>query len=604
MATVNVGTALARSGKRVLLVDFDLEAPSLPSFNLPASSTCGRGIVEYISDYLKSDRAQDVREYVSAPQEFPSGGVLWIMPAGASSDDYHTRLADINWLDLYENRSGFLLIEDMKAQWNAALAPDYVLIDSRTGHSDVSGICTRQLPDAVCFMFALNRQTLDGLSKTVQQVRSTREGDNVHPIALFFVESNVPYYDDERRTLAKNRRIFTERLGIRRFDATLHQYPHLSLLDRSVFVDEFPDTNLAEEYRALTETLRRENFQDRGSVLPHLKQIAGALRTPWGVDIFDENRRIDEISALHGTDPEICFWLGRISGYLGEFDEAMIQLDRAIEGGYRHPECYIERASLKLKEQSEVRVKEAVDDFRAALMLLAQKPRYSDVLYATRTLLSITPDIREESAVSIAIDALPPEEQIRLTAEISTSYHGISLAYSVLHRLKESGTLEQKSLSHWRIASSLACIYLKRFREAIGVLSEVEQSPDDEQCRLFNRGVALWAEESLPPREEFDKLLTIDRALTKRNNDPNYLQCIAIASYVTGDREHAIAVLERARRLAEQSPRLHFSAWKYCKVPPAEFTADCIALRHQIDEGQTLSFPAIQQTDLGPQRTH
>ena len=35
MALVNAGLELARSGRRVLLVDFDLEAPSIETFNLP-----------------------------------------------------------------------------------------------------------------------------------------------------------------------------------------------------------------------------------------------------------------------------------------------------------------------------------------------------------------------------------------------------------------------------------------------------------------------------------------------------------------------------------------------------------------------------------------
>jgi cellulose biosynthesis protein BcsQ len=34
MSLVNVGVALAAKGRRVLLVDFDLEAPGIPTFDL------------------------------------------------------------------------------------------------------------------------------------------------------------------------------------------------------------------------------------------------------------------------------------------------------------------------------------------------------------------------------------------------------------------------------------------------------------------------------------------------------------------------------------------------------------------------------------------
>ena len=83
MALVNVGTELARMGKRVLLVDFDLEAPSLTSFNLEATASCRAGVVDFVNEYLDTDRAPDVRQFVSDPQTFDSGGCLWIMPAGA-----------------------------------------------------------------------------------------------------------------------------------------------------------------------------------------------------------------------------------------------------------------------------------------------------------------------------------------------------------------------------------------------------------------------------------------------------------------------------------------------------------------------------------------
>jgi hypothetical protein len=81
------------------------------------------------------------------------GGHLWIMPAGRRDAQYQSALASIDWLALYREHDGFLLFEDTKAQWEQEFKPDYVLIDSRTGHTDVEGICTRQLPDAVAMFF-------------------------------------------------------------------------------------------------------------------------------------------------------------------------------------------------------------------------------------------------------------------------------------------------------------------------------------------------------------------------------------------------------------------------------------------------------------------
>jgi cellulose biosynthesis protein BcsQ len=102
MALVNIGVELARLGKKILLVDFDLEAPSLLTFNIPGKETCDKGIVEYVTEYLKTDRAPSVTDYVSVPRTYPSGGSIQIMPAGSPGAEYQSKLAAINWLELYE----------------------------------------------------------------------------------------------------------------------------------------------------------------------------------------------------------------------------------------------------------------------------------------------------------------------------------------------------------------------------------------------------------------------------------------------------------------------------------------------------------------------
>ena len=90
---------------------------------------------------------------------------------GTTIKKYPERLSTINWQELYANQDGYLLLEDLKAQWKDFLDPDYVLIDSRTGHTDVGGICTRQLPDAVICLFFPTIQNLNGLVPIVNGIR-------------------------------------------------------------------------------------------------------------------------------------------------------------------------------------------------------------------------------------------------------------------------------------------------------------------------------------------------------------------------------------------------------------------------------------------------
>ena len=193
MALVNAAVELAQRGRKVLAVDFDLEAPGLDTFEVLRAPPAAAGIVDFVSDYLATGEAPDVERFMH-----PSAAVdgLWIMPSG-SQQGYAASFGEIDWNVLYEQHSGYLLFEDLKEQWRQIIQPDYVLIDSRTGHTDTCGICTRQLPDAVTLLFFPNEQNLRGLAKVVRDIRAEGGASQRRRIDTHFVMSNVPDLDDE-----------------------------------------------------------------------------------------------------------------------------------------------------------------------------------------------------------------------------------------------------------------------------------------------------------------------------------------------------------------------------------------------------------------------
>src|SRR5260370_19334943 len=66
---------------------------------------------------------------------------------------------------------------------------DYVLIDSRTGLTDIGGICTRVMPEKLVLVFAPNHQNIDGVmnvaAKSIGYRRASRDprGLTVFPVA-------------------------------------------------------------------------------------------------------------------------------------------------------------------------------------------------------------------------------------------------------------------------------------------------------------------------------------------------------------------------------------------------------------------------------------
>ncbi len=98
MALVNVAVMLARLGRRVLVVDFDLEAPGLPSYEIFHGANCARGVVDYVTSYRLMGETPLVADYIT--QCDIGGNPIWLMPAGDhSSNRYSEHLQSIDWQD-------------------------------------------------------------------------------------------------------------------------------------------------------------------------------------------------------------------------------------------------------------------------------------------------------------------------------------------------------------------------------------------------------------------------------------------------------------------------------------------------------------------------
>ena len=91
---------------------------------------------------------------------FPDGGRLDFLSAGRQNRDYSAAVCSLDWDNFYDRLGGGRFFramrDDMKQNY------DYVLIDSRTGLSDVADICTIELPDVLTICFTLSDQSIEG----------------------------------------------------------------------------------------------------------------------------------------------------------------------------------------------------------------------------------------------------------------------------------------------------------------------------------------------------------------------------------------------------------------------------------------------------------
>jgi MinD-like ATPase involved in chromosome partitioning or flagellar assembly/tetratricopeptide (TPR) repeat protein len=202
MTLANVAWILAANGYRVLAADWDLESPGLDRFFHPFLETDMReeqGIIDLIRGYkwaasevteeerlnkLIPERARVEQYSFSLNWDFPNGGALDFLSPGRQNDDYAATLTGLDWDGFYQTLNGGEFLDAVGADMRRSY--DYTLIDSRTGLSDVSSICTVQLPDILVDCFTLSTQGIEGAAQvalSIQELHKER-GIRILPVPM------------------------------------------------------------------------------------------------------------------------------------------------------------------------------------------------------------------------------------------------------------------------------------------------------------------------------------------------------------------------------------------------------------------------------------
>lgn len=570
MSLVNVGVQLAQSGRKVLLVDFDLEAPGLPTFSLKKPKEDIPGIVEYVSQYIATGESPDVSNFVYESQKFDSGGAIWMMPVGRQDASYSHRLNSIDWRKLYSEQSGYLFFEDLRRQWSESIAPDYVLIDSRTGHSDVEGICTRQFPNAVCLLFFPNEQNLHGLKRIVSNINA----DNKRPqtnkqIKVHFAVSNVPDLDDEDQILGKTMRKFKKELGYKELAAEIHHYNSLSLLNQEIFSLSRPNSRLTKEYRVLTNSITKHNLGDREAAISFLKSAHRNLQDVMGDDGPKElEEKIQGIQKNFPTDGEIHFRVALIFELLGNSHDALSLLSSAaIEQHYATAPMFATRARLSHRLGN---AEDAVRDLN--LMLNATDATLESFLEVVQLIDQLTPTLFDLIPDSKAFKSLLLKDQLFLAFQFDSNENQLKAHATILNRLQHKN-IDGYPSDYLNGSLSLALIGIGDFNAAIEVLKPA--NGDNSSLNIndaFNLAMATWGRDKTPPVSLLNLVINKDAELSPDlSNGANYLQCIAICHAALGNIEKARIFLADSRKKIESGTAREFSAWSFSKVSPQVF---------------------------------
>ncbi|NVJ13319.1 KGGVGR-motif variant AAA ATPase [Myxococcus sp. AM010] len=574
MALVNVAMDLVKRNKRVLLVDFDLEAPGLPTFPDLSAASNRLGLVDYITNYIQSGHAPNVEEYIASCSVSALGGKqLWVMPAGRQGKDYATKLNSIDWQHLYTKLDGYLLFEDLKNQWQQSCAPDYVLIDSRTGHTDVGGICTRQLPDAVVLMFFPNDQNLAGLTRVAEDIRHEERPPRSKQIATLFVPSNIPVLDDEERIIQNRLTKAQELLGYREPTVSLRHYNSLAMLEQEVFTLNRPRSRLAKEYKSLTDELISTNVRDRDGVVIYLEKTLASISKAI-VPEQELDDKLANIVALFPMDGDILLKIAAIEEARGNPDKVLLLLDTAEHAGNRQSELYRRRA---LAYGVLSRADKASEDMKSVLW--ADSPSALDTMFAIRWLSELTPGDLPSIEGSPNFNILEPSAKLYVANQLMFSREVLPASERIIGAILAEETITEEERHRTESLLILNLIGQGRFSEVLQIIDphRTGRPKDKEIARFFNYTMAKWALDGTPQRELLEEVLLL--SMKEKRSDANFIQCLALVNHLLGNTGNATALLEKAGQHLAASPHRSLSVWRYLNVTPQEFSEDLAHMR-------------------------
>lgn len=220
-----VARLLAREGLKVATIDLDLEAPGLNSLLLATQRTSRFGVVDFLYHYPVLKDSIDLSQYIvkeEVPRRNEQPGQLWVMTAGGTRTEHeedalrlllnvsNQQEVEISLDPLYLEKFSYIDFDLYAKQNNHVFEKllqavhcytecDVILIDARTGISNVSGAILNQFSDYLSIHIQDNKQNREGIKLIAEHIRDKQKLRNA-----FWCHTKVPKsFDESERQLVK-----------------------------------------------------------------------------------------------------------------------------------------------------------------------------------------------------------------------------------------------------------------------------------------------------------------------------------------------------------------------------------------------------------------
>ena len=210
MALANLAVLFYRRPLDVVVVDWDLEAPGIERYLADRYPPARSKMIEHRPGLC--DLIQEYRDRLAEPPEPGEEPIspypdlddylvtvdsqhdcsLRVLTAGDRTDwgRYARFVQSFNWTDFYANWGGGGFFEWLRE--SLADLCDLVLVDTRTGVTEMGGVATRQMADVIVILFAGNEENMASSARMAKNFLSGDPSDrNGRPLSVMLVPSRI-----------------------------------------------------------------------------------------------------------------------------------------------------------------------------------------------------------------------------------------------------------------------------------------------------------------------------------------------------------------------------------------------------------------------------
>lgn len=412
LALSNVANRLAEFGKKVCILDFDLEAPGMHLKFGSYIDTKGikSGLVDYISAFVNNQIVpKKITDFVTNIHfdEESKKDIALIAAGNTLSKSYWKNLSSINWNELFYNEAsmGVEFFYNLKEQIREQIKPDFLLIDSRTGITDISGVTMSIFADEVVLLAANNRENLEGISQVIKTLAIPSNSIKNEVPKINFVLCRIPYYldpkDKPKETNAKNTalRIINSELT----NTAVHNFK----IEKALVIHSDPELEMEEQLKISYVANNKPDLLENPIGLDYLElfeELTNDIITKSEKKKFDTYIQIQFLieKALSTSDLPNKFKL---------LNSALEIDPKSSEAVFRLGTTYYETKSYQ----------KALDYFNLAISMDPQKMQIKTLVYLGSTHLRLGNLEEAERILENALDLLP--KNLFIMQELSHLYY-------------------------------------------------------------------------------------------------------------------------------------------------------------------------------------